>query len=116
MLSRVEEWQRRERKQRSTSEISFLVEEQFFLDSTCFVVPVHVLCRLCPLEDKCCLMTFLQAMYETSSEEEGCSEEDGDEAGKLKTSGGIVDVEDMRKVSEVLLACGSLSPACLSCD
>ena len=59
---------------------------------------------------------FLQAMYETSSEEEGYSEEDGDEASKLKTAGGIVDVEDMGKVSEVLLAHSSLSPACLSCD
>ena len=44
-------------------------------------------------------MTLLQAMYETSSEEEGGSEEDREESSKLKTSGGIVDVEDMGKVS-----------------
>ena len=54
---------------------------------------------------KCFLVTFLQALYETSSEEEeegGGNEGDGEEASKLKMSGGIVDVEDMGKVSEVL--------------
>ena len=73
------------------------MEEEFFLDSTYFVVRVHFLCPLHPSDDNCCLMTFLQAMYGTSSVEKSCSEEDLNGAGKLKTWGGIVDVEDMRK-------------------